>query len=118
MGMTWDEWNNCPPEYYQYKFRGFSKLKMQEARRQWEIARFVAFFSVAPHMKPSGKNNPIVSFYPFPWDKKTLLPEKTLEEILAENRETLDKLTPVNKDEALNAQVAVDAMTKIAKANG
>jgi hypothetical protein len=73
MGMNPAEFWAMSWRDFQLKQRGFFELRNMDFRKEWEIARFVAYYSAAGFLKKGTKLKDIVRF---DWEKEVKLPTK------------------------------------------
>lgn len=112
--LTWDEWNTCPPIYFRYRSIGRNEIEKRTYRTQWESSRLIAFHAIAPHLKASSRDKGIQKWLPFPWEKVEHVKEISVEEMLQENKEFFDKLTPVEKGKELPMDKGINVLKKVA----
>ena len=53
-----------------YVTEGYRNKMQDLARDSWQQCRVIAYYTVAPHVKP-GSMGGVESFMPLPWDKKS-----------------------------------------------
>jgi hypothetical protein len=87
LGITWEEWETCPPEYYQYKLVGQREQSQAKSKEQYEIMRTLAYTFASPYLKDKCT---VQQFMPFSWDKK----EIDIREFTKKNQALYEKLTP------------------------
>jgi hypothetical protein len=67
VGLTPEAFWRLSWKEYELTLRGFFERQEAEARRDYEVARLVSYYSVAPYMK---RKKTLKEFMPFDWEKR------------------------------------------------
>ena len=86
MGLSSQEFWNSTPRSFTNRLRGRNKRKQEDLKNQWEIARYIAYAALVPHMQNSNRKS-MQEQLPLPWDK----PKKPLRKITKQDTQKLLK---------------------------
>jgi len=89
--MSYDEFYDATPREFYNRLEGHRKAKEDEHKADWERARLVAYYAIAPHLKKGASNN-MDKVIPLPWDHEKLKPVKISKEKEEELHALLDKI--------------------------
>lgn len=80
MGMSEHEFDITTPRYFFNRQRGFFDGVFETEKSNWERARWLAMYSVAPH---TSKNLKVEDLAVFPWENGAKTPKTSKEEMAA-----------------------------------
>lgn len=89
MGLQPTEFENMTPAEFRYAFDGWLAEKEEKIIREWEQARFVAYYAMVLDMEPKHRK-PMKVMFPMAWDSPedtTEVPEISYEERVRRVRE-------------------------------
>ena len=89
------EFEEITPRYFMLRLKGLRDAQQQQYRNEWERTRWLAMFVLMPHSKKRIKPQDLARF---PWESQKKV-NAALIEMLQNNKEKLDKLTPIKAGE-------------------
>lgn len=78
IGLTPDAFFRLSWKEYELTLRGFFEQQDKETRRDYEVARLISYYTVAPYMK---RKKTLKEFMPFEWERKRDVKPLTWEEV-------------------------------------